>query len=153
MRRFWLSLTLSILAETSVMNELTLFGARLPLTLLVLLLLKHNGWVSSSSALLLAGFSGYLLDLIASPSNGRVVIAYVAAISSYNLLSKLTDNGRFPAWSVVAASLVVYWLTLYSSFSFIFSWRVALQFVQYTAVCLIALAVMQLTLKGLGRRL
>lgn len=153
MRRFWLPLTLSTLAEIGVMNELTLFGASLPLTLLALLLLIHNGWISPLGALLLAGVSGYVLDLIASPNNGRVVIAYVAAIGGYNHLSKRIASGRFPAWSAVAAAAVAYWLVLFSSFSIYFSWQVLLQLALYTAACLSALAIMQLTLKGLGRRL
>ena len=79
--RWWLMGALLTVAagDGLLAAEWPVFGVKLPITWLVLYLTVANEWVGWRQGLLLAACAGYILDVLAAPVPGAVLVSLLAA--------------------------------------------------------------------------
>lgn len=108
---FWPPLILMAWFEASWWPWLNFSGVSVPLTLLVLLYVLWQGWLSLYQTLLLALGAGYLLDVLASPRPGIVLLAMLAAVAVCGVWLP-RPKSWWQRLAVVSLGLCIYQLAL-----------------------------------------
>lgn len=129
--------------EASWSQWLVVWGAGLPLTLLVLMYLRYRQWLNTAQTMLLAGLAGYWLDELASPRPGLVLVSMLGGLALFCWLLPKSRKLWQRALSL-AAGLATFEIIMIAGFSWSAGYFVIINLLWFIILGLIIFAAMRL---------
>jgi hypothetical protein len=134
--------------ESSWLDWLVLWQVSVPLTWLVLIYLRVLNWVNNWQLLVLAAVAGYVLDTLASPKPGLVIVSMLASLAVGAWLIG-RSKGRWQRLGSIMVSLWLYQLLLSLGMGWLGWWLLLVGCCWFAVLSIIVFGLMRL----IGRRI